>query len=48
MTKEAPRKSGLSSSFALSDAFSQSKLAIMALVATASNGKADKANQGRH
>lgn len=47
MTKEAPLKSGLSSSFAPSDEFSQGKLAIMAPAATASNGKADKANHGR-
>lgn len=47
MIKEAPLKSGLSSSFDLSHEFSQGKLAIMAPAATASNGRADKANHGR-
>lgn len=47
MTKEVSLKSGLSSPFALSDEFSQGKLAIMVPAGTASNGKADKADRGR-
>lgn len=46
MTKEAPLKSGLSSSLVLSYELFESKLAIIAPAATASNGKADKVNHG--